>query len=164
MVINYHQLECKFVLRLYAAIVIPTAMYACETWKITAMIAHRLDVLHRRCLRAILSISWRDHDTNEEVMRRAGMKRLQDTVSTRRRTMAGHVLRLQRERPAHTAMYWVPEDGRRNRGRPKKTWRSTFKEDLEEMGVSWHGARRIASDRERWRLLVPRCSERKRRT
>ncbi len=54
--------------------------------------------------------------------------------------MAGHVLRLQRERPAHTAMYWVPEDGRRKRGRPKKTWRSTFKEDLEEMGVSWHGA------------------------
>ena len=66
--------------------------------------------------------------------------------------MTGHVLRLQRERPAHTAMYWVPEYGRRKRGRPKKTWRSTFKEDLEEMGVSWHGARRIASDREIWRL------------
>ena len=32
-------------------------------------------------------------------------------------------------------------------GRVKKTWRSTFKE---EMGVSRHGARRIASDRERW--------------
>ena len=37
------------------------------------MIAHRLDVFHRRCLRAILGISWRDHVTNEEVMRRAGM-------------------------------------------------------------------------------------------
>ena len=72
----------------------------------------------------------------------------------------GHVLRLQRELPAHTAMYWVPEDGRRKRGRPKKTWRSTFKEDLEEMGVSWHGARRVASGRDRWRLLVARCSDR----
>ena len=128
-------------LRLYTNIVIPTAIYACETWKRTAMIAHRLDVFHRRCLRAILCISWRDHVTNEEVMRRAGMERLQYIVTTRRRKMAGHVLRLQRERPAHTAMYWVPEDGKRKRGRPKKTWRSTFKEDLEEMGVSWHGAR-----------------------
>ena len=46
-----------------------------------------------------------------------------------------------RERPAHTAIqHWVPEDGRRNRGRLKKTWRSTFKEDLKEMSVSWHGA------------------------
>ena len=61
-------------LRLYTAIVIPTAIYACETWKRTVMIAHRLDVFHRRCLRAILSISWRDHVTNEEVMRRAGME------------------------------------------------------------------------------------------
>ena len=64
----------------------------------------RLDVFHRPCLRAILGISWRDHVTNEEVMRRAGMERLQYIVTTRRRKMAGHVLRLQRERPAQTAM------------------------------------------------------------
>ncbi len=72
-------------LRLYSAIVIPTTMYACGTWKRTAMIAHMLDVFHRRCLRAILDIRWRDHVTNEEVMRRAGMERLQDIVTTRRR-------------------------------------------------------------------------------
>ena len=53
----------------------------------------------------------------------------------------------------------MAEDGRRKRGRRKNTGRSTLKEDLEEMGVSWHGARSIASDCERWRLLVARCSE-----
>ena len=126
-------------LYLYTVIVIPTTIYACEIWERTAMIAHRLDIFHRRCLRAILGISWRDHVTNEDVMRRAGMERLQDIVTTRRRKMAGHVVRLQGERPAHTDMYWVPEDGRRKKGRPKKTWRCTFKEDLEEMVVSWHG-------------------------
>ena len=72
--------------------------------------------------------------------RRLGMERLQDIVTTRRRKMAGHIRGLQRERPAHTAMHWVHEDGSRKRGRPKKTWRSTFKEDLEERGVSWRGA------------------------
>ena len=91
-------------LRVYTTIVIPTAIYACETWKRTVMITHRLDVFHRRCLRAILGISWRERATNEEVMRRAGMGRLQDIVATRRRKMAGHVRRLQRKRPAHTAM------------------------------------------------------------
>ena len=162
MVINYHQLECK--VTYVHSQCDPMAMYACETWKRTAIIAHRLYVFRRRCLRAILGMSWRDHVTNEEVMRRAGMERHQYIVTTRRRKIAGHVLRLQRERPAHTAMYWVSEDGRRKRGRQKKTRRSTFNEDLEDMGVSWHGARWIASDRDRWRLLVARCSERNRRT
>ena len=129
-----------------------------------AMIVHKIDVFHCRRLRTILGISYHDHATNEEVMRSAGMERFQDIVSTRRRKMAGHVLRLQRERPAHAEMYWMPEDGRRKMGRPKKTRRSTFKEDLEEMGVSWNGTRRIGSDRERWRLHVARCSERNRRT
>ena len=77
--------------------------------------------------------------------------------------MAGGVLRLLQERPAHTAMHWVPEDDRIKRARQKKTWRSTFKEHLEEMGVSWHGARRIASDRDGWRLFVARCPDRNRR-
>ena len=44
--------------------------------------------------------------------------------------------RLPQERPTHTAIHWVPEDGRRERGMPKKTWGSTFKEDLDEMGVA----------------------------
>ena len=87
--------------RLYTDIVIHTAIGECDTWKRTVMIAHRLDVFHRRSLRTILGISWRNHATHEEVMSRAGMERLQDIVST---TMAGYILRLQRERPAYTAM------------------------------------------------------------
>ena len=48
------------------------------------------------------------------------MERLQYIVTTRIRKMDGHILRLQiGERPAHTAMHWVPEDDRRKRGRPK---------------------------------------------
>ena len=47
------------------------------------------------------------------------------------------ILYIERHHPT-TAMHWAPNDGRRKRGRPKKTWRSTFKEDLEEMGVMEH--------------------------
>ncbi|KAJ8400916.1 hypothetical protein AAFF_G00392700 [Aldrovandia affinis] len=65
-------------LRLYMSVVIPTATYACETWMKTASITNMLDVFHRRCLRTIFKISWRDHITNAEVMRRTGVALLSD--------------------------------------------------------------------------------------
>jgi len=37
-------------LRLYASIVLPTAINAGETWKTSAKIANKLDVFHRKCL------------------------------------------------------------------------------------------------------------------
>ena len=58
--------------------------------------------------------------------------------------MVGHIPQLQRESRTPIAMYWVPEDGRRRRERPKKKWQCTFNEDLKDMGVTWYGARRIA--------------------
>ena len=105
------------------------------------------------------------------------------TVATRRRRFIGHVLRLPMSRPASLLFDWTPEGGRRRRGRPKRTWRDTFAEDMREMGVSGSGthdeavqemdasgsgihdeARSVASDHARWRQLVAQCSRRDRRT
>jgi len=36
------------------------------------------------------------------------------------------------------------------RGRPKKTLRSTFREDLQARGVSWSEKETMAADRVRW--------------
>jgi hypothetical protein len=150
-------------LRLYTSIVIPTAVYACETWKRTKKISHRLNVFHRRCLRTILGISWREHISNEEVLGMAGSEDLEITVERRRRRMGGHILRrpMPANRPAKRVMTWRPESGRRSRGRPKKTWRSTFSEDLTAMGISWDKAEEAAGGRKGWQDLVDQCSEKK---
>ena len=86
------------------------------------------------------------------------MKRLQYIVTTREREMAEYILRLQIERPADREIYWLPEDGRRNRRSLQGVEEDMAnKEDVGEMGVSWHGARIIANDREKWRPLVASC-------
>jgi len=68
---------------------------------------------------------------------------------------AGHVMRMAPERPARRAIKWTLADGRRKRGRPKKTWRSTFREDLQARGVNWSEKETMAADRVRWRNLLP---------
>ena len=105
-----------------------------------------------------MGISWRDHITNDEVMARSEQMALNDTVATRRRRFVGHIMRLPTTRPASLALEWIPDDGRRRVGRPKRTWQDTLKEDLNILGVDWSDARDTADDRARWRQLVAQCS------
>ena len=142
---------------IYASIVLYTALHACETWKSTASIRNTLDVFHRRCIRKILGLSSQDRVTNEKLMRRSGRQALSEMVQTRRLRLAGHVLRLPDVRHARVAMTWIPESGRRTSDRPQMTWRTSFKEDLHRMNLTWHGARRAANDKHRWRNLVAQC-------
>jgi len=55
------------------------------------------------------------------------------------------------DRPANVAMIWIPEDGKRPKGRPQKTWHTTF---TEHFGVTRRGAKKIANDRQRWKNHV----------
>jgi len=73
---------------------------------------------------------------NEEVLLRTGSRKLADTVAERRFRMAGHILHLPGHRPSKVAMSWTPDDGRRRRGRPKKTWRRTFQKDLTRANIT----------------------------
>jgi len=82
-----------------------------------------------------------------------------DIVAERRLRMAGHIVRMPPGRPANRAMSWTPRGSRRKRGRPTKTWRSTFKEDLVDRGVDWKSVRAVATDRHRWRTLAAHCPD-----
>jgi len=95
--------------------------------------------------------------TNMEVLSRTGQRRLQDIVADRRLRMAGHIIRMPPGRPANHAISWIPRGSGRRRGRPTKTWRSTFKEDLVDRGVDWNSVRAVATNRSRWRTLAAHC-------
>ena len=139
---------------LASSLIVSTAIYACETWKSTVRICQKLDVFHQRNLRKIPGVTWRDHMSNIEVLKRTGQRRLQEIVAERRLRTAGHIIRMPPGRPANRAMSWTPRGSGRKRGRPTKTWRSTFKEDLVDRGVDWNSVRAVATDRHRWRTLA----------
>ena len=42
-------------------------LYACESWTLTAGLQRRIQAMEMRCYHKILSISYKDHVTNEEV-------------------------------------------------------------------------------------------------
>ena len=150
-------------LRLFNSIVIPTAIYASETWRMSASINHKLNVFQQRCLRRIMKVRYFHHVTNEDILRRSNACKLHDVVARRRLRLAGHILRMSDERIPKTAMEWIPPDGRRPRGRPRHTWRRTFVNDIRELNIAWNDVGTVAQDRSRWRTLAAQYATQHRR-
>ncbi len=86
---------------------------------------------------------------------------LSSTVTERRLKFAEHTLRRPRDCNANVAMRWIPPGGKRKRGRPRKTWRRTFDEDLRQLNIKPDDVEKIAEDRVVWRLeraCCPMCA------
>ncbi|VDO99971.1 unnamed protein product [Heligmosomoides polygyrus] len=144
-------------LRLYSSIVVPTAVYASETWMMSASIIRRINAFHCKCLRQ-MRIRYTDCLTNEEVLQRCRSSNLYETVVQRRLRLAGHILRMPAHRLPRSAIQWTPP-GKQTRGRPKNTWRRTFLNDLEVMNISRQECEEIAQDRQRWKEFVALCAQ-----
>ena len=106
------KIDLKIKLQLYSTIVLPTALYASETWRQTGTITRKLNTFHQRCLRKSMKISNLDLVTYEEVLRQAQSRRMQAIVTERRLRMADHVLRLSYKRPAKNSFKWKPDAGK----------------------------------------------------
>ena len=112
-------------------------MYGCESWTITEEIRRRIDAFEMWCYRRIMKISWKDRITNIEVLRRAGVKDKQvyQTISRRKLKFAGHVIRGSSGEMCKNIIEGSVE-GKRSRGRQRKTWMGDIKE---WMGESSYG-------------------------
>ena len=61
-------------LKVYRSVVLPTLLYACETWTVYQRHAKRLNHFHTSCLRKLLKIKWQDRIPDAEVLKRTRMQ------------------------------------------------------------------------------------------
>ena len=66
-------------------------------------------------------MSWRDKIRNAEVLSRAESRNLSQMVAKRHIQLAGHILCLPETQPAKVSVNRIPHDGKRCRGKTKKT-------------------------------------------
>ena len=140
-------------IRLMRSLVNSFFLYACETRTLTAELEKRVQALEMRCFKRLLSISYKDHITNEEVRNRikqAGgpCKDLLSTIKRPKLRWFGHVIR--GGGLAKTVLHGtVRGGGQKKRSEDKIT---------ELTGLKLSEAVRHADDREKWRGLVYRSS------
>lgn len=141
-------------LQVYETLVLSCLLYNSETWTMKRTSEHRLKVFEMTCLRKIVGVTRRDMVRNEDIKRHLQLeKEVTDRIQQRRLRYFGHVVRMKDGRYPKTAMYGGVH-GKRRRGRPKKRWMDTIKEDCEALGLTIYQANTIAQERNTWRNTI----------
>jgi len=70
----------------------------------------------------------------------------------------GHTYRMDSNRIARQVMDWILPHFRRKRGRPRVSWTSTVKKDLDLLGLTWDEALDLTRDLLEWRDCTAQCA------
>ena len=143
-------------LKVNKAVVLPTILYACETWTIYKWHAKRLNHFHTSCLRKLLKIKWQDRIPDTEVLKRPGMQSVHTLLKLAQLRWTGHVTRMHEERFPKKILYGELEMGKRSHGGQKKRYKDTLKASLKDFNIPTESWEQIAQNRAKWRGLIRR--------
>ena len=134
-------------LKVYKAVVLPTLLYACETWTVYQRHDKRLNHFNTSCLRKLLKIKWQDRIPDTEVLKRAGMQSVHTLLKLAQLRWTGHVTRMHEERLPKKILYGELEMGKRSHGGQKKRYKGTLKASLKDFNIPTESWEQIAQDR-----------------
>ena len=106
---------------------LPTLLYACETWTIYQRHAKRLNHFHTSCLRKLLKIKWQDRIPDTEVLKRTGMQSVHTLLKLAQLRWTGHVAKMPDERLPKKILYGKLQVGKCSHGGQKKRYKDTLK-------------------------------------
>ena len=143
-------------LKVYRSVVLPTLLYACETWTVYQRHAKRLNHFHTSCLRKLLKIKWQDRIPDTEVLKRAGMQSTHTLLKLAQFRWTGPVTRMPDERLPKKILHGERQVGKRSHGGQKKRYKDTLNASLKDFNIPTESWEQIAQDRTKWRGLIKR--------
>ena len=141
-------------LKVYRSVVLPTLLYACETWTVYQRHAKKLNQFHTTSLRKILGIKWQDKVPDTEVLAQAGLPSIFTILMQSQLRWAGHVVRMPDERLPKRLFYGELQHGQRSHGGQKKRFKDTLKASLKAFAINPDTWEQTAMDRATWRSSI----------
>ena len=110
--------------------------YGAETWVLYRKQIRLLERFKQRCVRSILGIKWQDRVSNEEVLKRASLPSIESILLQVQPRLAGRVSRMEDVRMPKAVFFSELQEGKRDRGAPRKHHKDQLKRQLAQAGIS----------------------------
>ena len=148
-ILKNNKLSMNTKIRVLNCYVISILTYGCECWTISDRMKKQIEAAEMWFFRRILRISWTDRVTNEEVLRRAGVKRtLLKVIRKRQLEFLGHVMRKEQlENLSITGKF----NGKRSIGRQRMTYMGNISDWT---GKSTQEILTTTKDRKLWKSMI----------
>jgi hypothetical protein len=151
---NVRGIRCQTKLSVYRAVVLPTLLYAAESWTYYRRHIRQLDAFHQSCLRKILNIKWQDKVSNAEVLQRASSVGMEALLMKAKLRWAGHVVRMDDGRLPKQVLYSQLKVGKRQPGGQKLQFKDTLRTTLQKCQIDVKRWEDFCQDRSSWRRLI----------
>ena len=138
----------KLKVNLFRTTVETVLLYGSSTWTLTKELARKIDGTYTRMLREVLNVSWKMHITNKELY--GDLPPITTTIRERRLKFCGHCWRSTKE-VIHKVLLWEPSHGKRNRGRPARTFIDQL---IDDTGMRKEDLPTVMEDRNVWRSVI----------
>ncbi|KAJ1082765.1 hypothetical protein NDU88_002930 [Pleurodeles waltl] len=132
-------------LKMYKAVILPTLLYACETWIVYERPAKKLNCLHMNSLRRLLKITWQDKVPDTAVLSQAGLPSIY--------TQATLYICQTYASPRYCSMVnWWKTNA--HKGGQKKHFKDTLKVSLKSFGLDPDTWEILAQYRPTWQSCI----------
>ena len=140
-------------MKVFKVIYRPILTYGSESWILTQRQKSKITAVEMRYLRRVKGVTRKDRIRNEHIREELEIIPILDFIEQKQLGWWGHLIRL-KERTPVIQVWESRTQGRRKRGRPKKTWDSTIESILQRKGKTIKEAKTMARNKKEWRSFV----------
>ena len=145
--------------RLIQTMVFPVVLYGCESWTLTKQERKKLDSFELWTWRRLLKIPWTARRTNASIIDEIKPRYSLEAIATKLKlAYFGHIMRS--EYSLEKDLMLGLREGSRKRGRQCTRWIEEIKKTI---NLEWREILNATQDRRKWRLMIHKIAESRKR-